>query len=596
VNRQTGPIRRLFGGYQRQDLLPDLLAGSIVAVMLVPQAMAYSLLAGLPPHAGLYSAAAAALVYPLLGSSRYLAVGPVAIVSLLVATGLSALEPSGPAEYAAYAVTLASLVGFLKLALGLARLGFLVNLLSHAVISGFTSAAALVIALSQVKLLLGIRMPRTESLPDLLVALASRLGESNVHTLLLGIGGILLLLVVGHGVRPVLRRAGVSDAWLVPIARSAPLVLVVSGTLLVLLFDLDRVAGVSVVGAIPPGLPAIGLPSLDLAAWRVLMPTALAITFVGYAESFAVARSLASKRRERVAPDRELVALGAANVAASLAGGYPVTGGFSRSVVNFTAGARTRAASVVTGVVVVLTLLFLTPLFSRLPHVALAAIIVVAVVQLVDVRTMRQLWLYNRADGTAALLTFAAVLTVSVETGILVGVASALALHLWRTSRPHLAVVGRVGDTEHYRNELRHQVHTEPGVLAVRIDESLYFPNAAHLEERLLNLVAERPGVRHLLLIMSAVNFIDGSALETLRRLIHELAATGVELHLAEVKGPVMDRLRRIDFLDNVDAGRVFLTTHEAMRELAGLETAKSARLTGEEPGHHGGPGGSSIG
>jgi len=554
---------------RREGLPADLLAGVVVAIMLVPQAMAYSLLAGLPPAIGLYAAMAAALIYPLLGSSRYLAVGPVAIVSLLAATGITALAPTGPQEYLAYAIQLALLVGALQLALGLARLGFLVNFLSHAVVAGFTTAAALVIGLSQVKLLIGVTVPRTETFAELLAALTRSLPQANPATVALGLGSIATLLFFSHGLGPILERTVVKSGWIVPLTKSAPLVVVGLGTALVAWFGLDTSAGVRVVGPIPAGLPWIRFSMPGLATWSALLPTALAITFVGFAESYAVAKSLASKRREKVRANRELIALGAANVAASIVGGYPVTGGFSRSVVNFTAGARSGAASIISGVLLILTLGFLTPLFRALPHAALAAIIVVAVAKLVDFRSLRRLWRYSRADGTAYLVTFAAVLLVNVETGILVGAAVAVALHLWRTSRPHYALVGRVGDSEHYRNVLRHEVQTDPGILALRIDESLYFANTAFLEDRILALVADRPAVRHMVLIMSAVNFIDGTALETLEHLIEKLRDGGVMLHLAEVKGPVMDRLRTSGLPDRLGPGRVFPTTHAAMQGLA---------------------------
>lgn len=567
----TSPRRRIADGVavpRRRNLAADLLAGVVVAIMLVPQAMAYSMLAGLPPAIGLYAAMAGALIYPLLGSSRYLAVGPVAIVSLLVASGIASLAPSSAAEYLAYAVQLALLVAALQLLLGLLRLGFLVNYLSHAVVAGFTTAAALVIGFSQVKLMIGVTVPRTENFVGLLRALTRSLPEADTSTVSLALGSVAVLLFFSHGLGPLLERSRLASRWIVPLTKSAPLVVVGFGTALVAGFGLDGEAGVRVVGQIPAGLPSVRLSPPALATWSALLPTGLAITFVGFAESYAVAKTLASKRREKIRANRELIALGAANLAASFAGGYPVTGGFSRSVVNFAAGARSGMASLVSGLGLILTLAFLTPLFHSLPHAVLAAIIVVAVAKLVDFKALVRLWHYSRADGVAYVATFAAVLLVNVETGILVGASVALALHLWRTSRPHYAVVGRVGTSEHYRNILRHDVQTEPAVLALRIDESLYFANTAFLEDRILTLIADRPEVRHLVLIMSAVNFIDGSALETLEHLVETLREAQVTFHLAEVKGPVMDRLHGVGFADKLEPGRVFLTTHEAMQSL----------------------------
>ncbi len=554
--------------YHRGDLSADLLAGTVVAIMLVPQAMAYSLLAGLPPEIGLYAAASAALIYPLLGSSRYLAVGPVAIVSLLVATGVASLSPASPGEYLGYAVQLALLVGLLQLGLGLGRLGFLANFLSHAVIAGFTTAAALTIGLSQVKLLLGVTVPRTDSIFLLLRSLALQIPNANVAAVILGVGSIAVLLFFSLGLPALLRRGRIPEPWIVPITKTAPLAVVAAGASIAAVLDLGGRAGVAVVGEIPAGLPSVLLPAFSFVAWPDLLPIALAISFVGFAESYAVAKALASKRREKIEANRELVALGAANLAASMVGGYPVTGGFSRSVVNFSAGARTGVSSLVSAGLLVLTLTFFTSLFHTVPHAVLAGIIIVAVAKLIDFRSLKKLWRYSRADGASYLATFFAVLLLGVETGILVGAIVALCLHLWRTSRPHLAIVGRVGETEHYRNVLRHDVQTDPRVLALRIDESLYFVNTAYLEDRILSMVAERPEVRDLVLITSAVNFIDGSALDTLENLVVELRDAGVLVHLAEVKGPVMDRLERAGFPRKLGAGRIFLTTHAAIQAL----------------------------
>ncbi len=553
--------------YDRSALTGDLIAGSVVAIMLVPQGMAYALLAGLPAQVGLYASLAPLVIYALLGTSRTLSVGPVAMVSLLVAAGASGLATPGSPEYVGLALALALLVGAIQVGLGLLGAGFLVNFVSHPVMSGFTSAAAIVIALSQVKHLLGIDLPHLERVPELLAGLVRAIGGTNPFTLGIGAASLVALALGGRLVSAQPSRPARSRRALA-LGRAAPLLVVLGTTLAVGLLGLGVAAGVDTVGAIPGGLPALGLPPLDPRALASLLPTALVISFVGFMESFAVGQSLASKRREKVEGSRELVALGAANLAAAVTAGYPVTGGFSRSVVNFSAGARTRMASVFTAVLVALTLLFLTPLFLNLPKAALAAIIVVAVAKLVDFRSVRHLWRYNRADAVSLIITFVAVLLLGIEAGILAGVGVAIALHLWRTSRPHMAVVGRVGRTEHFRNVLRHDVHTCPRVLAVRVDESLYFANTRYLENQLLAAVADQPEVRHLVLICSAVNFIDGSALETLEELVERLRDAGVTLHLAEVKGPVMDRLARVGFAATLAPGRVYLSTHDAVTDL----------------------------
>jgi SulP family sulfate permease len=554
--------------YRRDNLVGDLMAGVIVAIMLVPQGMAYALLAGLPPQVGLYASILPLIIYSLLGTSRTLAVGPVAIVSLLVATGITPLAEPGSAQYLQYALVLALLVGIIQAVMGLIRLGFLVNFLSHPVISGFTSAAALVIGFSQLKHLLGLSIPRTEHFYQLLLYAGQHLTDSNLVTVGIGLGSIGLLLYFKYGFGQHLKNWGVPDAWAVPLSKSAPLVVVLLGTGLVWTFGLNARAGVRIVGEVPAGLPSLTLPGFDLNLWQLLLPTALAISFVGYMESISVAKSLASKRRQKVDANQELVALGAANLGATLTGGYPVTGGFSRSVVNFAAGANTGLASIITAGLIALTVIFLTPLFYFLPNAVLAAIIMVAVFGLIDVATFKHVWRYNKADAASLVITFVAVLAVGVETGILVGVVATVLLFLWRTNRPHVAIVGRLGETETYRNVRRHPVQTCPHVIAVRIDESLYFANTKFLEETILCAIADRPEVKHLVLIGIAVNFIDASALETLEALIEELGDAGVQLHLAEIKGPVMDRLKAIGFVDKIGAEHIHLSTHEAMQKL----------------------------
>lgn len=550
--------------YSRENLAGDLLAGFIVAVMLVPQGMAYALLAGLPPEVGLYASILPLIVYGLLGSSRALAVGPVAIVSLLVASGIAPLAEAGSAAYWQLALTLALLVGLIQAIMGLVRLGFLVNFLSHPVLAGFTSAAALVIGFSQLKHLLGIPMPRLDFF-ELLQYAAFHLPETNLVTVVIGSGGILILLYFKIGLGQQLARWGMSPQWVLPLTKAAPLVIVVVGTLLVWFLRLDQRAGIAIVGIVPAGLPPLTLPSFSVAQWQPLLSTALVISFVGYMESIAVAKSLASKRRQKVAANQELVALGAANLGAMLTGGYPVTGGFSRSVVNFDAGANSGLASIITAVLIALIVIFLTPAFYFLPRAVLAAIVIVAVAGLVDVKTFRHVWQYNKADAASFVVTFLAVLAVGVENGILIGVGAGMLLFIWRSSRPHVAVVGRLGNGEIYRNVLRHQVQCWPEVIAIRIDESLYFANSKFLEDTVLGLVTDQPAANHFVLIGSAINFIDASALETLESLLRQLNDARVQLHLAAFKGPVLDRLQAIGFIGHLGEEFVHMTTHDAM-------------------------------
>jgi SulP family sulfate permease len=554
--------------YRRQDLVGDLLGGVIVAIMLVPQGMAYAMLAGLPPKVGLYASIVPLIIYGLLGTSRTLAVGPVAIVSLLVASGVAPLAESGSAEYLQLALTLAFMVAIIQFIMGVVRAGFLVNFLSHPVVSGFTSGAAIVIGFSQLKHLIGVNIPRTEYFYEQVLYAAKHLLESNVFTLIIGLGGIAILLYFQRGLSKHLEKAGLPESVIVPVSKSGPLVVVLLGTVSVVALNLFDWAGVNIVGVVPAGLPPITLPVFDFDVWQLLLPTALAISFVGFMESISVAKSLASKRRQKVDADQELVALGAANFGAAFTSGYPVTGGFSRSSVNFISGANTGLASIITAGLVALTVIFLTPLFYYLPNAVLAAIIMVAVFGLIDVKTFRHVWKYSKADAASLIVTFVAVLAVGVETGVLMGVAAAVLLFLWRTSRPHMAEVGRIGNTETYRNVERHEVETWPQTAAIRVDESLYFANTKYLEDVVLQMVADRPDLKNLVLIGIAVNDIDASALETLESLNQELHDAGVELHLAGFKGPITDRLKDIGFIDHIGPGRVHLSTHDAMKAL----------------------------
>lgn len=562
------PFLEWFLEYRSQHLIGDLMAGVIVAIMLVPQGMAYALLAGLPPQIGLYASIMPLILYALLGTSRTLAVGPVAIVSLLVATGVGQLAQPNTSEYLTLAMMLALLVGILQVLMGVVRLGFLVNFLSHAVISGFTSAAAIIIGFSQLKHLLGLQLPKTESFPELLQEIWQHLPQRNSITLILGLTSLVVLLVINHQLQPLLEKLGIPQNLILPLTRSGPLLLVLVNTVLVWGLQLHEVAQVKIIGEIPAGLPPLTLPTFDLMSGQALMPTAVAISLVGFMESIAVAKSLASKRRQKIDANQELIGLGAANLSAAFTGGYPVTGGLSRTVVNFNAGANTGLASIITALLIALTVLFFTPLFYFLPQAVLAAIIIVAVLNLIDFTSLQRMWQYNRADAASLLITFGAVLGLGIEAGILVGILASLCLYLWRTSHPHLAVVGRIEGSEHFRNVQRNPVKTYPHVLAIRVDESLYFANIKALEDYVLHAVSHIPDLQHLLLICSAINFIDASALETLEALFADLNSAGVRVYLAEVKGPVMDQLEKTDFVEKLGQERIFLSTHQAMLAL----------------------------
>ena len=561
------PASRWLLHYQRADLPRDLVAGVVTAILLIPQSMAYAQLAGLPAQMGLYASVLPLAVYALLGTSRQLSVGPVAIASLMVATTVERFAPAGSTRYIELALVVALLVGALQVVLGMLRLGSLLKFISHSVLTAFSSASALIIAAGQLRHILGYRL-HGERFHELIVAAITGLGQTNPVTLALGAGSLVLLVSFRKLLRGWLVRWGLAPGAVTLIVSAAPLLTVVLGIAIVGGARLDTSAGVGVVGEIPAGLSPLRVPTVALGDVGALFPGALAILLVGVVESIAVANTLAAKRRETIDPNQELVALGAANLAAGCCTGYPVTGGFARSVVNYQAGALTGLASLVTAAVIALVLVVLTPAFYFLPQAVLAATVIVAVFGLVDLREPFQVWRVSPVDAITWGVTFGAVLVFGVEVGIFTGVVTSALTFLWHKSRPHLAVVGRLGETETYRNVLRHEVRTCPQVLAVRVDASLYFGNAQYLRDALARIVEEHPQAKHLVLIGSAINSIDASALHALEHLLAQLGERGVELHLADVKGPVLDRLVHTPFFERLGRDHVHLSTHEAMRAL----------------------------
>lgn len=553
--------------YDPAKAVQDAVAGIVVTILLVPQSLAYAMLAGLPPHVGMYASILPLIAYALFGSSMTLSVGPVAVASLMTASALAPLAAPGSAEYVLLSVLLALIGGAVLLVLGLLRMGFVANLLSHPVISGFVTGSAVLIALGQLKPLLGI--PATgETALELLLSLVARAGGLHPPTAILGVVSVLALWAARRYLAQGLRGAGMGAKSSEILAKLAPMVVVLLAIGAVAAFALDTRAGIAVVGRIPAGLPALALTLPSLGQLQALAVPAVMIALIGFVESVSVAQSLAIKRGERIDPDAELRGLGAANLASAFSGGFPVTGGFARSVVNFAAGARTPLAGVVAAALMGVVLLGLTGLFERLPLAVLAATIIVAVVGLIDLGTLRHAWHYDRADALAWLVTALGVLGLGVEAGVGLGVAMSIGTFLWRASRPHIAVVGRVGDSEHFRNERRFAVRTYPGLLLVRVDEGLFFANVPPVLQRIEEEIARRGDVRHLVLDLSSVSHVDLTAVEALQRLQADLRERGIALHLAEVRGPVMDRLKDTDLLRML-AHAPFLSLHQAADTLA---------------------------
>jgi len=525
VLQEIVPAFEWLRNYKRNDIRGDLSAGAIVAVMLVPQGMAYAMLAGLPPVMGLYASTLPLIAYALFGSSRQLAVGPVAMMSLLVFSGVSPLADPGSEEYIRLVLILSLVVGTIQFAMGLFRVGFFINFFSHAVISGFTSAAAIVICLSQLSHLLGIKLSVQHSIVPLLAEAAQRVGETNLIALTISVVSIVVQLF--------LRRK-------MP-RLPAPLLVVVGSSLLVYALRLDR-WGVPIIGNVPKGLPTFSLPAFSFESLRFLFPSAVTIVFVGFMESISVAKTIAAREKYKIDPNQELKGLGLSNIVASFFSAYPVTGGFSRTAVNYEAGAHTGLASVISAALIILVLYFFTPLFHYLPNSVLASIVMVAVIGLIDVKGAKHLFKVKKVDGWTLALTFVVTLAVGSEQGILIGMAFSLLVFIWRSSHPHTAELGYVEKEDVFRNIKRFpEVKTYPEALILRVDASLYFANMGFLEDRLRKSLIERPEVKWVIIDLSGVNDIDAVAIDALEEVIENYHGKQIQFLFAGMKGPVRD-------------------------------------------------------
>lgn len=544
--------------YKKSWLKGDISAGLTVGVMLIPQGMAYAMLAGLPPIHGLYAVTLPLLVYAVLGTSRQLAVGPVAMVSLLTATGVGAIAEIGTEAFLGLAIVLSLMVGVIQFALGLFRLGFLVNLLSHPVVSGFTSAAALIIGLSQLKHLLGIDLARSHHVHEIVLSAVERFGEVNWYTLMIGLVGISLIL----GVKRINK------------AIPGPLLAVTFGILAVVLIGLES-QGVEIVGTVPDGLPSLSLPAFNWGQIQALIPTALTISLVGFMESIAVAKAVQKRHRDyEVVPNQELIALGAANLAGALVQAYPVTGGFSRTAVNDQAGAKTGLASIISALLIVLTLLFLTPLFYSLPKAILASVIMVAVFGLIDFREARHLWKVDRSDFWMLAITFVATLSLGIEQGIGVGVVLSIAVHIYRSMQPHVAVLGNIQGTDQFRNVDRFDGAVEvQDSLIVRFDGQLYFANLSYFQRQLNELVEARvPGLQRIIINAEGISYIDSSAMHELHTFISNQRAQGINVLFSGLIGPVRDAFRKNGLFALVGEHNFYLNVKDAVAAIKPVE------------------------
>ena len=546
------PILEWLPRYDKRHLGGDLSAGLTVGVMLIPQGMAYAMIAGLPPIYGLYASTLPLIIYALLGTSRQLAVGPVAMVSLLTAAGVGSLAAGGTETYIALAIALALFVGLIQFLLGAFRLGFLVNFLSHPVISGFTSAAALIIGLSQLKHLLGVDIARSHHVHEIVLEAIGRVSEINMTTLLIGLGGVLLIIGAKR-----LHKA-------IP----GPLLAVVFGILLVWGLGLAQ-QGVKIVGAVPGGLPSFSVPQIQYSTIQDLLPIALAIALVSFMESIAVAKAIQAKHKDyEVVANQELIALGAANIGGAFLQSYPVTGGFSRTAVNDQSGAKTGLAAVFSAALIVLTLLFLTPLFYYLPKAILASVIMVAVFGLIDVKEAKHLWKADRSDFWMLIITFLATLGLGIEQGIGIGVVLSLGFIIFRTSRPHIAELGQVPGTPYYRNVERFEtVLQKDDLLIIRLDAQLYFANVDFFKDKMQALIQSKPEnkLRTIIINAESINAIDSTAMHAISDLIDDWRKHDLAVYLTGVKGPVRDALVKGHLMEKIGSQNFYMSVQEGV-------------------------------
>ncbi|MBT8194835.1 MAG: solute carrier family 26 protein [Bacteroidia bacterium] len=538
--------------YKKEYLTGDLTAGLTVGVMLIPQGMAYSMLAGLPPIYGLYASTIPLIIYALFGTSRQLAVGPVAMVALLISSGVGALATIGSNEFIALAILLALMVGVIQFAMGIFKLGFLVNFLSHPVIAGFTSAAAIIIGFSQLKHLLGFNIPRGK-VHEIILNVIENFGSINVPTLLIGAGAIALLLIIKS------------------INKKIP------GPLLAVLFGIGAVyflglheQGVKIVKDVPGGLDIFGIPSIDLTSVTSLIPVALTIAFIGFMESIAVAKAIQAKHKDyEVTANKELIGLGLANIIGSFFKAFPVTGGFSRTAVNDQAGARTGLSSIISAVLIIFTLLFLTEYFYFLPNAILAAIIMVAVFGLIDIKEAKHLLKNDRGDFYLFLITAIGTLTLGIESGILLGVVLSIALVIYKVSYPHVAVLGNVPGTDEFRNIRRFaDLETYEDKLILRFDAQLYFANSNYFKDFVISSIHKNPRISHVILDARAVSSIDSSAIHMLHDLIIDLKNQNIALHIVEAIGPLRDKFKKNGITDLMGKEQFHLSIQHAVASI----------------------------
>lgn len=558
------PLKDTLNSYTKHTLNSDIVAGIITAILLIPQGMAYALLAGLPVEIGIYSSLLPAILYVVFGTSRVLSVGPVSIAAIMVASALSSPEVAELGTPTQNAIILALEGGLILCIMSIFQMGNLVHYISQPVLTGFTSGAAIIILFSQLPNMLGIHYEVCKNFLSCIEQ--SSLGINHVE-MLIGLLAIITISLMGKPLVSLLTKVGVNERLRTGISKSAPLITVLIGTMMVTYFALDTDHAVAIVGAIPDGLPSINLDfsGVTLNQLIYLSPSAFFISLIAYVESVAIAKVMASLRNEKINPNQELVALGTANIASSVTGGMPVAGGFSRTMVNYSAGAQSQVAMLFAVIILSVVLISINDMLETIPKAVLASIIIIAVLPLVGLRKIVSVWKQDKSDGYSQLITLLGVLLLGIEEGIMLGVIATVVSYLRKAGKPHIAVVGRIKDTEQFRNVKRHQVETWKDLLLIRIDENITFANINFISE-FIEKETQDNQAKNVVLIFSSVSHIDTTAVNYFRQLINNFKIEGIAIHLAEVKGPVIDKLEKMDFIKELLPGKIFFQTSDAVK------------------------------
>lgn len=559
------PLSRWLKNYDRYLFSQDFIAGIITAITLVPQSMAYALLAGVPAVYGLYGAIVPTLLYSLLGSSRHISIAPAALISIMVASTVGGLNPESEQQYVYYTVVTAFLTGIFLIVMRLLRLGNITQYISTPVVNGFTSAAAIIIAASQIKYIVGISVPNGLSFLETVQFFAKNLGQTNIGVLILGICCFLLLWFFKKPWASLMDAVFSNKLLLQVLKKSGPLIVIILVSLVVQFSRLDVAHSIPVVGKIPQGFPKWIWFDLNIEVVKTLAFPSFLIALMCFLTSTLVGNSLAAKRREKLDPDQELLAIGVANLSASFFSSFSVAASMSRTAVSYKAGAQTSVMGMIAAIGVLMTLLWLTPLFYFLPLAMLGSIVIMSVFSMMEIDQIKHYWQVNRADAISFITTFFMVLLFGIEIGLGVGILYSVVLLIQRTSHPHIAVVGRVGKSEHFRNINRHKVETKDTILSIRVDENLHFANSDYVQNHILDKCAQNKSLRHVVLICSSISFVDVNAIDMFYSLIEKLKESDIVLHLAEVKGPVMDQIKKTDLLKTMEPGQVFLSTDLAV-------------------------------